>query len=124
MPESPHVEFARRLVETHALTPDDLVIEVGSGKGRRLRAIRDRGPRVVGVEPELVTMVTAWNAGIDTVCAPFDESLARYLVGRYGGAAVVIVPTDEMRAVATRCLAPGGAVVIGDEFTAPVRRAA
>jgi hypothetical protein len=124
MPESPHVEFARRLVAEYALTAADLVIEVGSGKGRRLRSIHDRGPRVVGVEPELLTMVTAWNAGIDTICAPFDEVLARYLVSRYGGAKVVIVPSDEQRRVAALCLAPGGAVVRGDEFAAPVRRAA
>ena len=97
MAEPPHVEFARRLVEAYSLTAADLVIEVASGKGRRLRSIRDRGPRVVGVEPELLTMVTAWNAGIDTICAPFDEALARYLVSRYGGASVVIVPSGEAR---------------------------
>lgn len=124
MPESPHVEFARRLVAEYTLTAADLVIEVGSGKGRRLRSVHDRGPRVVGVEPDLLTMVTAWNAGIDTICAPFDESLARYLLSRYGGAKVVIVPSDELRQVATLCLAPGGLVVRSDEFSAPVRRAA
>ena len=124
MDDSPDAEFARRLIENFSLTAADLVIEVGSGTGARLRAIRDRGPRVVGVETELVTMVIAWNARIDTICAAFDERLARYLVGRYGAARVVILSDDTLREVARTCLAPGGTIVRGDEVPAPARRAA
>ena len=124
MSETPNADYARRLVDTFGLAASDLVIEVGSGKGKRLRALRDRGLRVVGVEPELVTMVTAWNAGIDTICAPFDDTLARYLVSRYGPAKVVILSTDAPRGVAEACLAPGGVIVRGDALPAPVRRAA
>jgi hypothetical protein len=124
MSATPNADYARWLVDTFNLTAADLVIEVGSGKGKRLRAINDCGPRVVGVEPDLLTMVTAWNAGIDTICAPFDDTLARYLVSRYGPAKVVILTADAPRAVAEACLAPGGAIIRGDEQPAPVRRAA
>jgi hypothetical protein len=123
MTELPAAEFARRVVERFDLTPADLVIEVGSGDGSRLRAVRDLGPRVVGIESDLLLMVTAWNAGIDTIRAAFNDSLARYLVDRYGPAKVVIA-SGRLPAAAT-CLAPDGVLIRPADLLQPqCRRAA
>lgn len=118
-------EFARVLVDRYKLTPSDLVIEVGSGDGARLRAVRDLGPRVVGVEPDIVAMVRAWNAGVDTIRAAFDGDLVRYLLTRYGLARLVVAHADSpaLREAAAVCVGSHGAVHVVD--AAPdVRRAA
>lgn len=117
--------LARLLVERHALTPADLVIEIGSGDGSRLRAVRDLGPRVVGVEEDAVAMRRAWAAGVDAVRAAFDPGLARLILSRYGSARVVVVHADSpaLRAAAAACLGPHGVVHVVDAV-ADARRAA
>jgi hypothetical protein len=81
---------ARRLVTRFGLTADDLVVEVGSNDGARLRAVRELGPRVLGVEPAVRVMSRAFQSGVDTVAGFFDDGLARYLLARYGPARVVL----------------------------------
>ena len=50
------------LAERYGLTAADLVVEVGSGDGSRLRAVRALGPRVLGIEPDVRLMARAsWS---------------------------------------------------------------
>jgi len=121
MPTSlPHTEPATELVRRYALTANDLVVEVGSGEGLLLKAVRDLGPRVLGVEPDVSAMSQAWAAGVDTIAAVFGPGVASYVRRRYGPARLVVTRSvrgigDELSrfvAAASRCLAPGGAVVI------------
>jgi SAM-dependent methyltransferase len=121
LPESPSdpVGFAAVLVGRHALSADDLVIEIGSGTGGRLRAVRRLGPRVLGIEPQLREMARAFHAGVDTIGALFGSGVAEYVARRYGLARVLIV--RDLRAVgcdpavllatAAGCLTPDGVVV-------------
>lgn len=110
--------LAGELVRHYGLTAADLVLEVGSGDGEFLKAVRALGPRVLGVEPDVMVMNTAWGAKVDTLAAHFGAGVADYVRSRYGPARVVFTraaAADELPrlvAAACRCLAPGGVVVM------------
>jgi methylation protein EvaC len=116
----PHAELATELVRRYALTANDLVVEVGSGEGLLLKAVRDFGPRILGVEPDVAAMSRSWAAGVDTIAAVFGPGIASYVRRRYGPARLVVTRSvrgigDELSrfvAAASRCLTPGGVVVI------------
>jgi hypothetical protein len=122
VPEAPAapVALAADLVRRHGLTAADLVIEVGSGTGGRLRAVRRLGPRVLGIEPRLGEMARAFHAGVDTIGAMFGPGVAAYVARRYGPARVLLL--RDLRAVgcapaalltaAAGCLTPDGLVVV------------
>jgi SAM-dependent methyltransferase len=111
--------FAAGLVRRYALTRHDLVVEVGSGDGERLRAVQGLGPRVLGVEPDLRVMARAFHAGVDTIGTRFGAGVGEYVARRYGPARVLVV--RGLRAVgcdpaalvgaAAGCLGPGGVLV-------------
>src|SRR5262249_12177299 len=107
----------RDLVERYGLTPNDLVIEVGSGEGAFLAAVRQLGPRVLGVDVDRRAVGRAFRAGVDMVEAAFTQDTAACLRQRYGPARVVIVRgapgnQSEFVAAAARCLSPDGVVLI------------
>jgi len=111
--------FAAGLVRRYRLTRDDLVVEVGSGGGERLRAVKGLGPRALGVEPELRVMAKAFHAGVDTIGTRFCAGIGEYVARRYGPARVLVVrglravgcePAD-LVAAAAGCLVPGGVLV-------------
>lgn len=120
MPAEPHAELAAELVRRYALTAADLVVEVGSGEGVLLKAVRALGPRVLGVEPDVAAMARAWAGGVDSISAVFGPGVAGYVRRRYGPARLVVTRSvrgigEELArfvASASRCLAPGGAIVI------------
>lgn len=117
---SQHTELAAEFVRRYALTASDLVVEVGSGDGLLLAALRKLGPRVLGIEPDCAAMARAWRAGVDTVSAVFGTGVADYVRQRYGPARLVV--TRAVRGIgeelsrfvtaASRCLTPDGAIVI------------
>ena len=113
-------DLAARLVERHRLTATDLVVEVGSGDGSLLRAVRALGPRVLGVEPAAQQLSRAFQAGVDTLRAAFDPAAAEVIRRRYGPARVVIARKLPIRSgnpaafrtAAALCLAPDGVLLL------------
>ncbi len=113
-------DVAADLIRWYGLTADDFVIEVDSGEGSLLRAIRALGPRVLGIEPDIQVMARAFHGGVDTLAATFHSSTADDIRRRYGPAQLVLSRTvhpagDDLTqfvATAARLLAPGGAIVI------------
>ena len=113
-------ELAAELVRRYGLTGDDLVIEVGSGEGTLLKAIRTRGPRVLGVDANVDAMTRAWASGVDSIAAVFGPGVADYARRRYGPARLLfsrsVRPGGEelarFVAAGTRCLTHDGAIVI------------
>jgi novobiocin biosynthesis protein NovU/D-mycarose 3-C-methyltransferase len=110
--------FAAELVRGHGLTAADLVVEVGSGDGGRLRAVRALGPRVLGVEPDVLLMARAFAQGVDTIAAYFGPALADYVRRKYGPVRLLVVRDaatwgDQARSAeaAAFCLAPEGRIV-------------
>lgn len=88
------------LVRRHALTADDLVIQVGSGDGSFLRTVAGLGPRVLGVEADPTAVGRAMRAGVDTVCGRYDADTADLLRRRYGRARLVIGTCSDARRAA------------------------
>jgi SAM-dependent methyltransferase len=69
--------------------PEGLVVDVGSNDGTLLGFFKDRGHRVLGVDPARDIARRATETGIETVADFFTPALAAGLRDRHGPAAVV-----------------------------------
>lgn len=82
-------QYAADAVELCKLSTEDLVLEFGSNDGTLLRAFKERGFRIVGVDPakNLATQATA--SGILTIPDFFNVQTATKIVNEYGKAKLV-----------------------------------
>jgi SAM-dependent methyltransferase len=96
--------------------PGSLVVDIGSNDGTLLRFFKERGHRILGVDPAEEISDASRRAGIPTLTAFFDEALAQQIAREHGRAAVVtannlVAHIDDigsfMRGVA-KLLAPDG----------------
>jgi SAM-dependent methyltransferase len=78
------------LIAERKLGPESLVVEVASNDGYLLRAFRDRGIPVLGIEPTAGPAAAAREVGIETLQEFFGADLARKLVADGVRADVVI----------------------------------
>ena len=99
------------------------VVEIGSNDGILLRAAKERGARVLGVDPAKNIARVANERGIPTIAEFFSEALAAKIASEYGRADIIIGNNvvahiddhhDLMRGV-TSLLSDGGAFI----FEAP-----
>lgn len=67
------------------LPPGTLCMDIGSNDGTVLKAFKDRGMRVLGVEATNIAQI-ANESGIETVQAFFNEVLARQILSSHGPA--------------------------------------
>jgi SAM-dependent methyltransferase len=74
--------FAQRTTEKLGLGPDALVLEVASNDGYLLRFFKERGIRVLGVDPAQNVATAAGAAGIQTLVEFFGAGLGRRLRDR------------------------------------------
>ena len=70
------------------LNPPDLVVDIGSNDGTLLTPFRERGLRVVGIEPTNAGRL-AVERGIPTVISFLSRQCAAEVVGQYGAARLV-----------------------------------
>ena len=70
--------------------PGALVVEMGSNEGAMLQAFRERGLRVLGVDPATEIAKRATSAGIETLPTYFTGELGETIGDEYGKAAIVI----------------------------------
>jgi novobiocin biosynthesis protein NovU/D-mycarose 3-C-methyltransferase len=82
--------LAARFLQRYALTPADLVVEVASNDGTVLKAFKDLGLRVLGVEPARNIAQIAAAAGVPTVPEFFTGHLGASLVAPHQPAAVIL----------------------------------
>jgi len=76
--------FAETLVKSK------FVIDVGSNDGILLRPLKALGVKAIGVEPSINVSKIANDAGLETICAFFDEDSARGLLAAHGSADVIV----------------------------------
>ena len=82
--------FATRMVEQYALSPDDLVVELGSNDGTLLKAFVARGIQVLGVEPSGNVAQIARDAGVRTITAFFNAETAAQVARNFGRPRLII----------------------------------
>lgn len=80
--------LADLLATTYSLTAADLVMDIGSNDGTLLGCLKEKGMRVIGVEPTDVAKI-ANSRGIPTIQTYFTESAARDIRAVNGPARVV-----------------------------------
>lgn len=77
------------LIKKFNLMPDDLVVDVGSNDGTLLSGFKDKGIRVLGVEPTNIAKI-ARSQGINTLQAWFNIATAKKIKAKYGPASLII----------------------------------
>lgn len=112
--------LAAQVIQKLKLASEDLVVEVASNDGSLLSCFRQRGLRVLGVDPARNIAELARLAGVETWPEFFDQRVAERIRQEKGLARVVIAnnvlahvdePVDFL-AACHAALAPGGFVVI------------
>lgn len=81
--------YANAVLEHATPVPQSLVIDIGSNDGTLLKCFKDRGMRVLGIDPAAEVAKLATEAGIDTITAFFDLTVARRIREERGVAAIV-----------------------------------
>lgn len=81
-------KLATETVTRFALTPDDLMIELGSNDGALLAAFQKQGVRILGVDPTDVAQL-AIAKGLPTISKFFDATVAAEIADMYGKAKVI-----------------------------------
>lgn len=81
--------YAAEAVRAFGLEPGALVVDIGSNDGSLLKAFRDHGCRVVGVDPAERLAAQATAEGIPTLPDYFTVELAERIRAEYGPARLV-----------------------------------
>ena len=82
-------DYAAHVTERFQIPAGGLVVEIGSNDGTLLRCFKERGMRVLGIDPaEEITRATI-ASGIDAVVGFFTPGLARGIRAAQGPAAVI-----------------------------------
>lgn len=76
------------IVDRFRLEPGSLAVDLGSNDGTLLSGFRDRGMRVLGVEPTNIAKIAIAD-GVDTLQRFFSEEVGKDIADRWGRAAVV-----------------------------------
>jgi len=77
------------LISKYDLKPEDLVIDIGSNDGTLLKGFKDRGIRVLGVEPTNIAKIANQN-GIETIQKFFTVNLSNEIKKIYGPAKLIV----------------------------------
>jgi len=82
-------QYVDDLLDRFPAPSPPLAVDIGSNDGTLLRILRDRGLRVLGIDPASVIAEQATRAGLETLPAFFTSSLARRIKAERGAAAFV-----------------------------------
>ena len=81
--------FADAMSQRFLLPQNSLAIDIGSNDGTLLRFFKEKGLRVLGIDPALAIAQKATEAGIETLPEFFDAELARVIRRKHGTASIV-----------------------------------
>lgn len=120
--------LADEVIRSAAAPPGGLVLEVGSNDGTLLRAFKERGMRVLGIDPAKKIAARASESGIKTLATFFTEKLAAEIRAEYGPSDIVIANNtfaniddlNDFAAALRRVLAPSGVFIFETSYGAEV----
>ena len=81
--------LAEESIKNLKLKPGSLIVDIGSNDGTALQPFKDRGMRVLGIEPTDVAKIALKNK-IPTIQKFFTEEIAKGVVKKHGQASLVI----------------------------------
>ena len=81
--------YAHSVVQSLGIAKGGLVVEMGSNDGSLLKAFRNEGMRVQGIDPARDIAASATAEGVPTVADFFTSELARKIRGEQGSAALL-----------------------------------
>src|SRR5258707_2256090 len=81
--------YANQILDHIMPEPDALIVDLGSNDGTLLRAFKERGMRVLGIDPAREIARQATEAGIETLPLFFNGSTAPQVLADYGHAAII-----------------------------------
>jgi SAM-dependent methyltransferase len=121
-------KLADDLISLTATERGSLVVEIGSNDGTLLRAFKERGLNVLGIDPAKETAHSATADGIPTLANFFSRKLAEEIAQKHGLAAIVVANNtfaniDDLADAADgieRLLAPDGVFVFETSYGADV----
>jgi SAM-dependent methyltransferase len=111
--------YADYVIGTFAPPADGLIVEIGSNDGTLLKFFRDRGRRVLGVDPAQEISEATRAKGIPTITSFFTPELAEKILSEHGPLSVVVANNvmahiDDLSSMVkgvARVLAPSGVLV-------------
>ncbi len=121
-------KFADEVIAGVGTAPGARVIEVGSNDGTLLRAFKERGMKVLGIDPAQQIAARASESGVKTLPTFFTEKLAGEIRAEYGPADIVIANNTfaniddltDFAAAVRGILAPSGVFVFETSYGADV----
>lgn len=121
-------KFASEVMTATGTMPGGFVLEIGSNDGTLLRAFKEHGAKVLGVDPAQKIADSATQSGAKTLAAFFTETLARQIRAEYGAADIVIANNTfaniddlaDFAAAVRAVLAPNGLFVFETSYGADV----
>ena len=122
------VKFADEVIGAVGAPRGALVLEVGSNDGTLLRAFKERGMKVLGVDPAQKIAARATENGTKTLATFYTEKLAGDIRAEYGPALIVIANNTfanldglaDFAAAVRASLAPSGVFVFETQYGADV----
>ena len=119
--------FAKDVAAAYGLSGKSLVVDIGSNDGTLLKAFKNEGVAVQGVEPTNIALI-AREDGVETLQGFFDENTARQIISGRGHASVITASNvfahmaplgDVVRGIQT-LLSDDGVFVLENHYLADV----
>ena len=112
-------DYADYVVDTFQPEPGGLVVDIGSNDGTLLRFFKDRGRRVLGIDPAQEISEKTRTSGVPVIVDFFNPELAERIRVEHGAASViaannVIAHIDDLHGVmeGVRCLLTSDGVFV------------
>jgi hypothetical protein len=83
-------KYALEIIDQFKLKKDALIVEMGSNEGALLRAFKEKGHRVLGVDPAKDIAQQATASGVETWAEFFNEQIAAKIRKEKGPAEIVL----------------------------------
>jgi SAM-dependent methyltransferase len=120
--------YADAIFNKYPFPKDALCVEIGSNEGAMLRSFRQRGMRVLGIDPAPQIAARATADGLETWPEYFSETTARRILARHGKAHLVVANNvlaniddlDDIVRGIKLMLAPGGVFCFETSYLLPV----